>query len=212
MKIPLAIKILLRAVLVPLIAVFLLNKFNFFNYITFVPDDYKFDVGLTLYLAVLEAIAEILEQVYSNSLAEIECIFYQRPEDINIKNTPVFLCSDQTAGVANVSCRVQLKGNIKRLRNCRLSLDLPNWLTSQAPQSSQVMQYSGNSLIWSFDALLSNNTVVNEEGAKVTTTIPLIRTTGDETLVVVLQPELLPGLKHFGVKLKTNGVKIQNRG
>ena len=47
MKIPSAIRILLKALLVPLIAVFFLNQFNIFEYITFVPEDYKFDVGLT---------------------------------------------------------------------------------------------------------------------------------------------------------------------
>lgn len=212
MKIPSAIRILLKALLVPLIAVFFLNQFNVFEYITFVPEDYKFDVGLTLYLAILEALAEILEHLYSNALAEVECIFFQKAEDINIKNTPVFVCSDQTAGVTSISCKVQLKGNVKRLKNCRLSLELPNWLTSQIPQNSQMMLYSGNTLIWKFDTILSANAIVDEQSATVTTTIPLIRTKGDEILTVVLQPELLSPIKHFGVKLTTNSVKIQNRG
>ena len=132
MKKPSAIRILLKALLVPLIAVFFLNQFNVFEYITFVPEDYKFDVGLTLYLAILEALAEILEHLYSNALAEVECIFFQKAEDINIKNTPVFVCSDQTAGVTSISCKVQLTTLIisKKPGNTGISRDIRTEFTT----------------------------------------------------------------------------------
>ena len=148
MKIPSAIRILLKALLVPLIAVFFLNQFNVFEYITFVPEDYKFDVGLTLYLAILEALAEILEHLYSNALAEVECIFFQKAEDINIKNTPVFVCSDQTAGVTSISCKVQLKGNVKRLKNCRLSLELLIFIKLFLNMPVNITSRASNSFIW----------------------------------------------------------------
>ena len=212
MKIPSAIRILLKALLVPIIAVFFLNQFNIFEYITFVPEEYKFDVGLTLYLAILEAFAEILDHLYSNALAEVECIFFQKPEDINIKNTPVFICSDQTEGVVSISCKVKLKGNVKKLKKCRLSMELPNWLTSQISQDSQMMLYSDNTLTWKFDTVLSANAIINEESASAMTMIPFIRTIGDEILTVVLRPRLISPIRHFGVRLITNSVKIQNRG
>ena len=91
-------------------------------------------------------------------------------------------------------------------------MELPNWLTSQIPQNSQMMLYSDNTLIWKFDTILSANAIVDEQSASVTTTIPLIRTKGDEILSVVLQPELISPIRHLGVKLTTNSVKIQNRG
>ncbi len=57
MKLSSIIKILIKAVVLPIIAMFMLNKWNLCEYITFIPEDYRFEAGLALYMAILEAVA-----------------------------------------------------------------------------------------------------------------------------------------------------------
>ena len=56
MKPPIIIKILIKAIIPPIIAMFILSKWNFCEYITFIPEDHCFESGLALYLAILEAV------------------------------------------------------------------------------------------------------------------------------------------------------------
>lgn len=46
--------IIVKCVLAPIIAVFLVDKWNLFKSITFIPNDYVFEFGLAAYLGFLE--------------------------------------------------------------------------------------------------------------------------------------------------------------
>ena len=69
------IKILFKAIALPIIAMFVLNKWNLCEYITFIPEDYRFEAGLALYMALLEAVAEFIEYVIAKANATIICTF-----------------------------------------------------------------------------------------------------------------------------------------
>lgn len=107
------IKILIKAVALPIIAMFMLNKWNLCEYITFIPEDYRFDAGLALYMAVLEAVAEFIEYFIAKANATITCTFYidERREDRHTK--PTIQMSDSSMGIANVWCHIILDGNYK---------------------------------------------------------------------------------------------------
>lgn len=49
-----------KPLIVALIGVYLTNKFNIFNYISFIPTDKAFDVCITVYFAALELVSEFL--------------------------------------------------------------------------------------------------------------------------------------------------------
>lgn len=202
---------LIKAVIAPILAVFFLDKFNICDYFLFIPDEHRFDVGLSLYLAGLEIVAELLGSLYSNSFAEIECIFYNDVDNKNINNTPSFVCDSENSGVTNIHCEIKLKGDIKKLKQCQLTMNIPGWVTSQIPKSKQTIKYSENTITWSFDKFLSDSAIADGNGTCATISFPLINSTEDEIMSEVIRPTLKKPVFCFGVKLKTNGIKIQNR-
>ena len=47
MRVPTIVKLILKSLIIPIVAVISLNYFNLFEYVVFVPDDYRNEVGLT---------------------------------------------------------------------------------------------------------------------------------------------------------------------
>ena len=210
MKIPSPLRILLKAILTPLLAVFFLNKFNLFEYVTFVPDEYTFDVGLMLYLALIEALYEIIKQRLSKSMSEIECVFYERKDSIDIRNTPMFVCDSQTC-VTTISCRIRLRGNVNSLRKCKLVLSLPEWLSSQLADNHIALEYSDNKLTWNFNRFLSDGTVLRDNYAEINVRVPVILATGTKGLFTTIRPVLdSSGQWVKRAVLRSNSVQIRS--
>lgn len=105
MNIPVSVKVILRAILGPVFAVIALAKFNLFEYITFIPTEYQYEVGLTVYLACAEALLEIIQRCGEKNCAKITCIFYRKANEINLSNIPAISCSSSTAGCASIKCK-----------------------------------------------------------------------------------------------------------
>lgn len=205
------LRMLIKAIIAPIFAVYFLDKFNICNYLLFIPDDHKFDVGLSLYLAILEIGAEFSESLYSNAMAEIECIFYNDKDNKNINTIPNFVCDSDNDGVTNIYCEIKVKGNIKKLKKCKLIMNIPEWVTSQVSKTNRVIQYSDNKIIWSFNRFLSDSAIADGSGTGTTITFPLINSTKDEIMSEVIRPTLKKPFRCPGVKLRTNGIRIQNR-
>lgn len=204
-------RMLIKAIIAPVSAVYLLDKFNICDYLLFIPDDKKFDIGLSLYLAVLEIGAEFLENLYSNAVAEIECIFYSDKDNKNINTVPNFVCDSDNDGVTNIYCEVKVKGSIQKLKRCKLIMNIPEWVTSQVPKTNRIIQYSDNRIIWSFNKFLSDSAIADGTSTGTTISFPLINSTNDEIMSEVIRPTLKKSFRCFGVKLRTNGIRIQNR-
>lgn len=205
------LRMLIKAIITPISAVYFLDKFNICDYLLFIPDEHKFDVGLSLYLAVLEMGAEFLENLCSNTVAEIECVFYSDKDNKNINTIPHFVCDSDSDGVTNIYCEVKVKGNIQKLKKCKLIMDIPEWVTSQVPKTNRVVQYSDNRIMWSFNKFLSDSAIADGSGTGTTITFPLINSTKDEIMSEVIRPTLKKPFYCLGVKLRTNGIRIQNR-
>lgn len=205
MKIPMPIKVFLKSAILMLIAVFCLNKYNFFEYITFIPKDHLYETGLTVYLSVVEAIYAVVVSKTKKNEAKIRCIFYISEINKDIKNTPVIIC-DENMGVATISCHLELSGNVKKLRKSKLCLKLPEWLTSQANASDVVLEYFQNCLSWEFDRMLPE-TGFNGQIAECKNKISFIRNVADNNMSIELKPQIE---KKCGVKLETNSIIIRN--
>ena len=61
MRVPTIVKLILKSLIIPIVAVISLNYFNLFEYVVFVPEDYRYEVGLTVYLAISETIYGLIE-------------------------------------------------------------------------------------------------------------------------------------------------------
>lgn len=205
-RVPTIVKLILKSLIIPIIVILCLNFFNLFNYITFVPIEYQYDVGLTVYLAVAEAIYTLIKKQIEQKQAIVRCIFYSTDVDKNIKTDPSIVCADATDGVASIRCHIELKGNLKRLRKCNINLNLPEWLSSQANASDMILNYSENQLNWEFENLLPKYGD-GEQKAEYNSKISFIRSTENSNLSITLKPHMN---KCFGVKFETNCIKVQN--
>lgn len=205
MKVSTTIKILLKAILIPIVAVWGLSKFNLFEYITFVPEEYQYEIGLTVYLALIEALYGFGENFIDSKKAKVVCVFFKSETDKDGKNIPSIIC-DETIGVATINCYIELTGNLERLRKCKLQMELPSWLTAQISASDTVLSYIGNQLIWEFNKMLPE-TGISNQSATYKNKISLIKNISGNNISIRLEPQM-KGVK--GIGFETNGFKVQN--
>ena len=188
MKVSTMITIILKAILVPIVAIFFLNKFNLFEHITFVPEEYQYEIGLTAYLALIEALYGFGENFINSKKASVVCVFFKSETDKDEKNIPSIIC-DEAVGVANINCNIELTGNLGRVRKCKLQMELPSWLTAQVSNSDTVLSYTGNLLIWEFDKLLPE-TGISNQSATYKSKISLIKNTSGNNISIKLEPQM----------------------
>lgn len=205
-RIPAIVKLAFKSIILPIVVVVLLNCFNLFVYITIIPEEYRYEVGLTVYLAVAEAVYGFIGNFIEKKRAHVRCTFYLSEADKDINNNPAIVCDSNGLGVATLNCQFEISGNLKRLRKCKVYMELPEWLSSQVSSSDIVLDYSMNKLKWGFSRLLPE-TGLNGQTAKYRNKISFIRTTSESNLSIVLKPQLD---KCFGVSFETNYIKVQN--
>lgn len=203
---PLAIlKILIKAILIPFIALFVLSKWNMCDHITFIPEDYRFEAGLTLYMAVLEAVAGFFEYFIEQKQTTVQCIFYdnERKEDSNSK--PVVCISSARMDVAIVWCHLVLEGNWKRLKESEIVLDIPTWFSVQ-PDATGVINQADGKLTWNIAALLPPHDNKKKQRVENRMKLSLIRNTPNAN-EIDLEPTINRAL---GKGFLTNGLTIRN--
>lgn len=155
---------IVKALVLPVISMFILNKFNLFDYISIVPENYRFQAGLTLCLAVTGAIFDYFRHIIERHLIEITCIFYENQESKSISNTPILNCATGGQGVGSVWCNIKITGNLKNISSCILSINLPKWLSSQTQVDDDILYFDEekNALQFKFDSIASKNNVNDE--------------------------------------------------
>lgn len=118
----------LRPVLSALIAIYLLSLFNLVDYVSIVPEDIKFETGLTIYFAIVENILFAIKlKIKENYASEITCIFYK--EDADISNKPVIKFDEND--VCQVKCVLDIRGNNNILGKSKIRISLPRWVDVQ---------------------------------------------------------------------------------
>ena len=205
MKISTIVKVLLKAILIPIISVLVLNKFDLTDYFTFVPKEYRYEICLTICLAVIEALCEFLEKFIAAKRAEVTCVFSKSGNDKDIRNVPLLIC-ESNMGVATIDCYIELKGNLKRLRKCKVQMVLPSWLTPQISAKDAVLKYLDDKLIWEFDKVLPR------EGNKdqyitLRNKISFIKNVDDNSMSIELDPQM-KNVK--GINFQTNKFKVKS--
>ena len=199
------IKIVVKSIIIPLIAVFLLNKYNLFEYIKFVPEDYRYEMGLTAYLTLLEMVSGIIQNILEAQKASVICTFYISENDKDIKNIPLIIC-DESVGVATISYYLELTGNLKKLRKCEFELALPSWVQAQLNNSDAVLNHVDDKLIWKFDRILPQ-TGAEHQTVKFKNKISLIKNDNGNNIYISLVPQIK---KIYGDRIETNGFKLKN--
>ena len=77
MKKSIIVKIFVGALIIPIVSLLLISKFNLFSYFDFIPVDYRFEAGLGSYMFVLDAIYEYIVILISNQYTKITFIIFK---------------------------------------------------------------------------------------------------------------------------------------
>lgn len=199
------ITILIKATLIPLFAMFALSRWNICDYITFIPEHFRFEAGLALYMAILEAVVEIVEYVVEQRHATITCIFYdnERREDSNTK--PAININSSGMDVASVWCHIVLDGRWKQLKELQIILDVPNWFSIQPDKTGIITQANGK-VIWNIAELLPNHDNGTKQHLENRMKLSFIRNSPN-AIEIDLEPTIN---KKAGKEFTTNGLTIRN--
>lgn len=201
------IKILIKAVVLPFIAMFMLHKWNLCEYVTFIPENYRFEAGLALYMAILEAIAELAEYFIAKANATITCTFYtdERHEDGHTR--PSIQMNENSMGVASAWCHIILNGNYKKLSGTEVCLDIPQWFSTQLDGNSNITQ-EAYQIKWNVSTLLPEHDNHKNVYTEIRMKLSFIRNEATD-VSIVLEPTVK---KKIGLEFVTNGIMIQNVG
>lgn len=201
------IKILIKSIVLPFIAMFMLNKWNCCDYITFIPQDYRFEAGLTFYMATLEAIVEFAKYFIMKASATITCTFYTDERHEYSHTRPSIQMSENSMGVASVWCHIILNGNYKKLLETEICLDIPQWFSAQLDANSNITQETCQ-IKWNASKLLPKHYNRREIHTETRMKLSFIRTEETDASIVIE-----PTVKHrIGLEFETNGIMIQNVG
>lgn len=193
--------ICLQTIVLTFLAIWVTNHFNIFKSFNHLTDDQAFNIGLTAYLAILEAIASYAFDKIESRRASIVMTFYNN-DNYNDGNCPTMLC-DHVKGVGFIKCRITLDGNVEKLRKADIELPLSNWLSSQS--HLPFYTYSNGYLKFDLNSILPKSG--NEHHTVQDLNISFAINSGNTTLESTFAPELIN--RGFMLKLESKGFRAK---
>ncbi|MDU2265216.1 hypothetical protein [Clostridium celatum] len=190
--------IIVKCILAPIIAVFLVNKWNFFESVTIIPNDYAFEFGLAAYLGFLEWLyAKIVCKIKENE-AKIECLFYCSGQQESIESNPAIEFRDE---VAYINGKINVSGKVKKLCKNNVLIVIPNWVDIQIDGCEDLIIVENNVCKIKIDKII-NSRGTNTETTSVKFKIGLIKNySSNQEYATVIQPSLE---KNFSYKFTYN--------
>ena len=190
--------IIIKCILTPIIAVFLVNKWNFFESVTIIPNDYAFEFGLAAYLGFLEWLyTKIVCKIKENE-AKIECVFYCSGQQESIESNPAIQFRDE---VAYINGKINVSGKVKKLCKNNVLIIIPNWVDIQIDGCEDLIIVENNVCKIKIDKII-NSRGTNIETTSVKFKIGLIKNySSNQEYATVIQPSLE---KNFSYKFTYN--------
>lgn len=193
---------IIKGILLPLFAIFLVNKWNLFESITFVPEDYSFEAGLAAYFCILECLYTKLLCKVKAYEAKIECLFYSSEQNENIENNPSISFVNE---VAYINGKIKVSGKAKRLCENNVLITIPNWVDIQIDGCENLIKIENNICKIKIDKII-NSKEDYVESSSVKFKIGLIKNYSlNEEYSTVIKPSLE---KKFGYKFVYNKFKL----
>lgn len=125
-----------KGILLPLFAIYLVNRWNFFSYFSFIPNDKIFDFGLASYICILECICHLIISKINDNKVKIECLLYSKNQKKSIKNIPNI---EFNQDVAYVRGKITISGVTKRVCKNSIRLVFPNWVDVQSDGQNRLI-------------------------------------------------------------------------
>lgn len=145
----------LRVLAIPVFSLWLLNKINIFSYLSFVPKDNAFDIGITIYFAFFSlVIDQLIEHVKNNLISELTAVISVKNIEKSIENTPIIYFSED--GLAEAELAIKVNGKKKHFMNTQLLIPAYKFATMQlSPKSRDAYIDSDGNLIIDLDEMFS---------------------------------------------------------
>lgn len=122
---------IIKPIIVALIGVYLTNKLNIFNYISFIPKDKAFDICIASYFTILEILIEFLmETLRSKFMSELSVIISLNNTEVSIDSTPII--NFNPSDLAEAIITVQITGRKRHFLNSVLMISNVGFATMQA--------------------------------------------------------------------------------
>lgn len=187
-----------KGILLPLLAIYLVNRWNFFSYFSFIPKDKIFDFGLASYICVLECIYHIIITKINDNKVKIECLLYTKNQKKSINNIPNI---EFQQDVAYVRGQITVSGRTKKACKNSIRLVFPNWVDIQNNNQNSLIIRDDNVCIININDIINSTDRYIEE-ATIDFNIGLIKNYCQDTeYTQIINPSLE---KQFGYEFIHN--------
>lgn len=183
------------------------NVYNLFDFISFIPKEYSYEICMTVYFAVADVILEAamefcIDWLTSHYFSKIEIVLFQpnAEADIQIHPTLVFNSVDQTeSGIS-----IKVKGYKKHFKDTRIRIKSPAFADIQSNYRRREVSVIDDSYYISLEALFGGNEYAcfTQKFRIILAQIPV-----DGDSIVKIEPEIEK--KRWNVIYKHNYVQIK---
>ena len=191
-------------------ALFIAQKFNFFQYLPFVPEGKAYDVCITIYFTIVECLIsflfEFIGKLIETSKVYVTCMCFTDFHNISISNIPFVTFDDMD--IARLSVRVSIKGNTDKLKSRKIRIRSMSQVDFQIEHSGTSMKLDKNGdIVINLTQMCGNQKEVylNENFA-----FKLIRNISNANAECILNPSI-EGNSIFLV-FRNNSAKIKMGG
>lgn len=181
---------ILASLIGTLIALVLVNLFNIFEYISIIPADSRYDIGITIYFTLIEIAVDMLYdkslKYIESSKAHIEAILYLPNQEYNVEAVPNVRLNDY--GMAEMRLHIGLSGKSNKIKNSTIMILAFQYADMQFEGRGTGAQIDNQgNLVIDLKDLCNNRTEIKcEEEYK----IVLQRGAIDNGSEIVLEPEI----------------------
>ncbi|MGL5797089.1 MAG: hypothetical protein ACRCYT_02690 [Cetobacterium sp.] len=106
------------------------EKYNFINRISFIPNDKKIEVSVSLYTLILLGFYNFIKRNINQKKVNLKLISYEKKQNPDIMSNPTFKFSNKY-NVSEIYIDIHMNGDLKKLNKMILVLNFPNWVQPQ---------------------------------------------------------------------------------
>lgn len=181
---------------------------NIFNYISYIPQDKRYDVCIAVYFTLFETFIDIIFtwilECIDKIRTKVEVVMYLPSEVPNANTTPIVRFNDM--GMAELRVQLSVIGNCKNVLSSEIvmkSIIQADMQFARRGTGSSIDE-NGNAIINLNDIVHNRDTIQFEEDYK----IVLQRGAIDNGVEIYLKPQINKHKKISIVKFVTNGAKL----
>lgn len=197
-----------------IIGILLIAIINPFDYITAVPNSFKYEFGITLYFGIFDYVLRLIGDIVSNLFfADVKCICFIDKSNIDISNSPLISLEGEN-GVGEIKCKILVSGTAKLLQDNIIKISFPDWIDAQVASSDTGMA----SITSDRECLIKLEKMIPKASRRRTTAdaiikIAMIHMPSEQELTINIEPEIIYSkfkLSNVMCNYNSNSFKIRS--